>query len=95
MQGNIKTEEEYFAAAARVDELMDLCKDINKDSEDCNELMALALSVMLYEEEHYPMEVPSRFEMFVFNLDRKGGWRGSIARMIFFVQDFCRNLWIG
>ncbi len=53
-RGDNMTEKEYEAALARVEEIMDL--DPKPDTELANELKALVLPIVEYEDIHYPLE---------------------------------------
>lgn len=64
----LKTEEEYEAALARIDALM----DAKPGSLEEEELELLALLVEKYEAEHYPIDLPDPVEAIKFRMDQDG-----------------------
>ncbi|MDO9264170.1 MAG: hypothetical protein Q7U02_09400 [Desulfosalsimonadaceae bacterium] len=50
----IKSQQDYDIALARIDELM----DAKEGTPEADELELLATLVEMYEEEHYPMDLP-------------------------------------
>ncbi len=64
----IKTEEDYNAALARIDELFDVVPG-DKDYDEAELLMTL---VDLYEQKHFPIEAPDPIEAIKFRRDQLG-----------------------
>lgn len=64
----IKTDEEYQAALARIDQLM----DAEPDTQECEELELLSTLVELYEDEHYPMGIPDPISAIQFRMEQLG-----------------------
>ena len=73
----IRTEEEYETALNRMSELMDILSPPEGQIEDENhpariELELLSDLIEAYEDEHYPIGLPSPVGAIEFNLDRLG-----------------------
>ena len=73
----IRTEEEYETALNRMSELMDILSPPEGQIEDENhpariELELLSDLIEAYEDEHYPIALPSPVGAIEFNLDRLG-----------------------
>jgi len=64
----IKTEEEYAAALARVESLMDARPGTNKEEE----LELWSLIVERYEDEHFPIDIPDPVEAIKFRMEQEG-----------------------
>ena len=64
----LKTEADYEAALAYVDELM----DAEPDSPEEDELEIFALLVEAYEQEHYPIDPPDPVEAVKFRMEQQG-----------------------
>ena len=64
----IKTEEEYEASLARIEQLMDAAPGSSQE----DELALLALLVEKYEEEHYPINLPDPVEAIKFRMEQEG-----------------------
>lgn len=64
----LKTEKEYEAMLARIEDLM----DAPPGSVEEEELELLSLLVEKYEEEYYPINLPSPIEAIQFFMDQKG-----------------------
>ncbi|GAB4042048.1 helix-turn-helix domain-containing protein [Spirosoma jeollabukense] len=76
----IKTEAEYEAALERVYDLMQL--DLADDSDESNELEALALFIEDYESKHYPIAPPSPIEAITFRLEQLGKEKSELAKIL-------------
>ena len=84
----IKTEEDYDAAPARIEELW----EARKGTPEFDELNILGILVEAYEEEHHPVHPPDPIEMLKFIMDQRGltrkdlepflGHRGRVAEVI-------------
>jgi len=66
----IKTEKDYEAAMKKVDKLMRL--DPHKDTEDGDRLGLLAFLISAYENEHFPIGLPTPLEAVRFRMDQQG-----------------------
>lgn len=64
----IKTEDEYEAALAQIETLMDAELDRSQEKE----LERLAILVEEYEDEHYPIEEPDPIEAVKFRVEQQG-----------------------
>lgn len=64
----IKTEDEYQAALARIDQLM----DAEPETPECDELELLSTLVEVYEDEHYPMGIPDPVSAIQFRMEQLG-----------------------
>jgi len=74
----LRTEEEYDAALAQIDELLDL--DPPEASEEDDLLQFLTVLVEAYDEEHYPMpQVSTPQSVVEFMLEQKGMDRADLA----------------
>ena len=65
----IKTEADYKEAVARIEELMDIAAPVQ---EDIDELELLGVLVDKYEEEKFPMELPTPIDAILFRMDQQG-----------------------
>jgi HTH-type transcriptional regulator/antitoxin HigA len=84
----IKTEEDYAATLARIDELM----DAKPGSDAFDELELLAMLVNAYEDEVYPVDLPDPVEAITFRMDQQGlkpkdlvpllGSRGKVSEVM-------------
>lgn len=66
----IKNEQDHAQALARLDALMDL--DPAEGSPESDELDVLALLIERYEQEHFPMDLPSPVDAIRFRMDQQG-----------------------
>ncbi len=66
----IKNEQGHAQALARLDVLMDM--DPAEGSVENNELEVLALLIERYEEENFPMDLPSPVDAILFRMDQQG-----------------------
>ena len=66
----IKTKKDYDAAMREIDKLMLL--DPEKDTEDGDRLELLAFLISAYEEEHFPIGLPSPIEAIRFRMEQQG-----------------------
>lgn len=64
----IKTEQEYNSVLSRIEELM----DAEGDSPEIEELELLAALVELYEDEHYPIDLPDPVDAIKFRMEQLG-----------------------
>jgi HTH-type transcriptional regulator/antitoxin HigA len=64
----IKTEKDYDLALSRIDELM----DAEQGTPEADELELLATLVEMYEEKHFPMDLPDPVEAIRFRMDQLG-----------------------
>ena len=64
----IKTEKDYDLALSRIDELM----DAKQETPESDELELLATLVEMYEEKHFPMDMPDPVEAIRFRMDQLG-----------------------
>ncbi len=64
----IKTEADYTCALNRIEALM----DANADTVETDELELLTALVEMYEEKHYPMDLPDPIEAIKFRMDQLG-----------------------
>jgi len=64
----IKTKKDYDFALSRIDKLM----DAKKGTPEADELELLATLVEMYEDEHYPMDMPDSVEAIRFRMDQLG-----------------------
>lgn len=64
----IKTEEDYKLALSRIDEIM----DAEPETPDFDELELLGTLVELYEDEHFPMDMPGPVSAIKFRIDQLG-----------------------
>ena len=76
----IKNEKEYEDALSRIYELMQL--DLVDDSQESDELDALALFVEDYESKHYPISAPTPIEAITFRLDQLGKEKSELAKIL-------------
>ena len=63
----IRTENDYQAALARIDDLMDAAPD----SDEADELEVLTTLVELYEDEHYPIDLPDPITAIKFRMEQQ------------------------
>jgi HTH-type transcriptional regulator / antitoxin HigA len=64
----IKTEADHQAALARIDELM----DAEPETPDADELELLAALVEMFEEKHFPIDLPGPIEAIKFRMEQSG-----------------------
>ena len=64
----IRTVDDYDAALARVDELM----DANLGTREGDELELLAILIEAYEQEHFPIEAPDPVAAILFRMEQTG-----------------------
>jgi len=64
----IKTEKEYNLALSRIEELM----DAEENSPEVEELELLSTLVELYEDKHYPMDLPDPVDAIKFRMEQLG-----------------------
>jgi HTH-type transcriptional regulator/antitoxin HigA len=64
----IKTEKDYNFALSRIEELM----DAQKNTPEADELELLAALVEMYEDEHYPMDLPDPVDALKFRMEQLG-----------------------
>ena len=64
----IKTEKDYNLALSRIEELM----DAQKNTPEADELELLAALVEMYEDEHYPMDLPDPVDALKFRMEQLG-----------------------
>ncbi|MBF0378744.1 MAG: transcriptional regulator [Desulfamplus sp.] len=64
----IKTQKEYNLVLSRIEELM----DAKENSPELEELELLAVLVELYEDEHYPMDLPDPVDAIKFRMEQLG-----------------------
>ncbi len=62
----IKTKKDYDLVLSRIDGLM----DASQGSPEADELELLATLVEMYEDEHYPMDMPDAIEAIRFRMDQ-------------------------
>jgi len=84
----IKTKKDYDLALSRIDGLM----DAKQGTPETDELELLATLVEMYEEEHYPMDMPDPIEAIRFRMDQLGlnqqdlvpfiGSRGKVSEIL-------------
>lgn len=74
----IKTEEEYQAALARINELF----DITPEDKRFDEIELLVALVGIYEEEHYSIEAPDPIEAIKFRMEQMGMKRVDLAKYL-------------
>jgi HTH-type transcriptional regulator/antitoxin HigA len=74
----IKNEEEYKAALARIDELM----DAESGTDAADELELLAMLVNTYEDEVYPMDLPDPIEAIKFRMEQQGLKQADLAPLL-------------
>jgi HTH-type transcriptional regulator / antitoxin HigA len=84
----IKTETEYNAALARIDELF----DVTPESKEFNEVELLIALVELYEQKHYKIDAPDPVEAIKFRMEQMGlkkvdmtkffGTRGRVSEIL-------------
>ncbi len=74
----LKTEEEYEAAVARIEELM----DAEPGTLEEDELDLLCLLVVHYEEEHYPIGMPSPLAAIEFFMDQNGLTKADMTQYL-------------
>ena len=74
----IKTDADYTAALARIDELM----DVELDTPEGDELDVLATLADVYEAKHFPIDPPDPIEAIVFRMDQLGMERKDLEPMI-------------
>ena len=74
----IKTEEEYQAALARLEEVF----DADPGSIEGDELEVLTLFIEKYEDLHYPIDSPDPIEAIVFRMEQMGLTQTDLAEMI-------------
>ncbi len=63
----IRSEEDYDAALARIESLM----DVDTGTDEADELEVLATLVELYEEKYFPIEMPDPIEAIKFRMDQE------------------------
>jgi HTH-type transcriptional regulator/antitoxin HigA len=71
----IKTEQDYDAALARVEFLM----DIDRGEADDDELDVLSTLIELYEEKHFPMDAPDPIAAIKFRMEQLGKSQSDLA----------------
>lgn len=76
----IKTEEQYQAALARLEEIFDSAKD----SPQADELELLSLLIERYEDETSPIDLPDPIEAIKFRMEQMGYKQKDLARVIGF-----------
>lgn len=64
----IKTEQDYRAAMARIEALM----DVAPGSADCDDMDVLAQLVEVYEKEHFPIDLPDPIAAIRFRMEQQG-----------------------
>ncbi len=64
----IKTEKDYNLALSRIEELM----DANKNTSEADELELLVALVEMYEDKHYPMDMPDPVDAIKFRMEQLG-----------------------
>ena len=64
----IKTEEDYEKALSRIEMLM----DVKLDTPEMDELELLTALVEMYEDQHYPMDIPDPVEAIKFRMEQLG-----------------------
>ena len=74
----IKTEEEYQASLARLEEVF----DADPGSIEGDELEVLTLFIEKYEDLHYPIDSPDPIEAIVFRMEQMGLTQTDLAEMI-------------
>jgi len=84
----IKTEEDYNLALSRISELM----DAKEGTVEADELELLATLVEMYEDKHYPIDMPDPVEAIKFRMDQLGlrqqdivpfiGSRGKVSEVL-------------
>ena len=74
----LKTEEEYRAALARLESLM----DAEAGSEEEEELELWSLLVEQYEQENFPIDLPDPVEAIRFRMDQEGLRQKDLARIL-------------
>lgn len=84
----IRSEQDYDAALERIDALM----DAQAGTPELDELEVLATLVELYEEKHYPIDLPDPIEAIKFRMDQSGfsmrdivpliGSRGKVSEVL-------------
>lgn|SRR5690606_2881359 len=72
----LRSEEEYEAAIAEIERLLD--EDVEPGSEGYDRLEFLSVLVEHYEEEHYPVGRVSRQQAVTFMLEQKGMGRSDL-----------------
>ena len=80
----IKTEKEYEAAMARIDELLPLTwgDNVPEDSKENIELALLSDLVAEYEDVHYPIATPSLVEVLKLRMYEMGLSQKNVAAML-------------
>lgn len=73
----IRNEEDYEAAVAEIDRLMDL--DLDEDGEDRLEI--LSMLVEAYEDAHFPVGPPDPVESIKFRMDQAGKTQADLAAL--------------
>jgi HTH-type transcriptional regulator/antitoxin HigA len=76
----IKTEENYYQALKRLDEIF----DAKKGTEEGDELEILVLLIEQYENEHFPIELPDPIEAIKFRMEQLGYNQNDLAKIIGF-----------
>ena len=66
----IKTEEEYESALVEFEELID--QDPAEGSENAKKLELIGLLISVYEEKHYPIDLPNPIEAIKFRMEQQG-----------------------
>jgi len=74
----LKTEEEYSAALARVEALMDAKPGSAKEEE----LDLWSLLVARYEEQHFPIDLPDPVEAIKFRMEQEGLRQKDLAKFL-------------
>ena len=64
----IKTEKDYNFALSRIERLM----DAQKNTPEADELELLATLVEMYENDHYPMDLPDPVDALKFRMEQLG-----------------------
>lgn len=73
----IRTEADYQAALARIDELMDATS-----APEIDELETWAILVEAYERAHFPVEAPDPLDFLRFVMEQRGLTAGDLAEVI-------------
>ena len=74
----IRTERDYKAALARIDELMDAVPG----TPECDELDVLADLVVAYEHKHFPIDLPDPIAAIKFRMEQQGLSRKDLEPFI-------------
>ena len=74
----IRTEEDYYAALARVDALM----DAKLDTPEGDELDILSILIEKYEDERFPITAPDPISAIKFRLEQLGIGRAGFSKIV-------------